>query len=237
MDDDCITYIFYFVLAIIAIGFAGSGLAWLYQNKLPYLIAGASLLCLAFIIWLTKKRSKKKSSSSSALVRQSNRIEQSLADARRAVERETETLKKIRLEVARDELKFEFYRQAHHESRLIADRWYEHKHSAIQARNRLSNGLNRMRQKRRHLEQLLRNAPPRRRRALTLEKQGTQAAIEALTHGLSSLDEEVRRGSRSLNECNQQTGRLRDHIRDHCGIRGQIWFKRLESRKRRIIDN
>lgn len=233
MDDDCITYLVVFFLALVAIGFAGSGLAWLYQNELPYLITGVVLLCAGLVTWFVTTRPRSAPAASTAIVARAQRAERSLAVARHALERETEVLKNLRLEV-RDEINFEVHRQAHRESRLIADRWYAHKHSAIATRKSISTGLTRMQGKKRQLNQRMTTSSSRRRRAIALEVQSTQSVIDALAGGLSSLNQEVNRGSLSLVECNQQTAKLRDHIRDHCGAKGQRWFNRLEARKRDI---
>lgn len=235
MDDDCITYIVCFLLALVAVGFAGSGLAWLYQNQLPYLITGVVVLCAILITWFMGTRPRRTTADSREIADKADRAARSLAKARHTVELETEALRRVRLGV-RDEINFKVYRQAHRESRIAADRWYAHKRSALETRRGISVGLNKMREKKGRLERNLEHATSRRRRALVLEKQRTQSLIDALSSGLSSLNEEVDRGSRSLTEFNQQTGRLRDHIRDHCGPEGRRWYNRLESRKRNIID-
>ncbi|WP_330452346.1 MULTISPECIES: hypothetical protein [unclassified Streptomyces] len=234
MDEDCATYFIYFLAILVAIGFAGQGLFWVYQHHLPYLIMAAATLCGILVFRLRKGRRGKTSAAPRALVAQAARAEQSLARARESLERESQALANIQFR-AHDEVNFQVHKQAHRESRIIADRWHAHKRTALKARRSISGGLNRMRDKNRRLERDLNSATPRRRRALTREIQGTRSAVEALSRGLTTLNAEVDRGTRSLTTYNQRTAALREHIRNHCGPQGRRWYERLEARKRKII--
>ncbi|MFI5888100.1 hypothetical protein [Streptomyces sp. NPDC051554] len=224
------------VLVLLAISYAIQGLVWLFENELVYFILGIIAVCTLAVAYYRQGRSVKTPVDTKAIVAQAHQAEQRLVESRRALEREAEALKSLRLEV-RDEVNFEVYRQAHRESRIIADRWYKHKRSAIETRNGISTSLSKMREKKRSLDQRSSSSSHILRRRSSQEALGTQSVIDSLYGALSSLNGEVDRGTHSLTSYNQQTGRLRDHIRDNCGPKGARWFAQLEERKNRIIDN
>ncbi|WP_405861052.1 hypothetical protein OG407_24030 [Streptomyces sp. NBC_01515] len=224
------------VIVLVAIGYAIQGLAWLFDNERVYLILGVGALCVLAVAYYRLSRPVKAPVDTKVIVAQARQAERLLVESRRALEREAESLKNLRLEV-RDEVNFEVYRQAHRESRIIADRWHKHKRSAIETRSGISVGLSKMREKKRNLDRRSSSSSQMQRRRVLQEVQATQSVIDNLQGAMSSLNSEVDRGAKSLTSYNQQTGRLRDHIRDNCGPKGKRWFAQLEERKNRIIDN
>jgi predicted outer membrane lipoprotein len=168
------------------------------------------------------------------LAAKARRAEAELKEARRALEREAASLERLRLE-KRSEIHFELLRQRHHESRIIADRWYEHTRNARKIRRSASAGLTKLREKKRTLARRRDSLSRGHRSSVVSELQATQHIIDQLYGSLSSLDQEIERGRRGLTEYNRQTGALRDHIRDNCGVKGRLWYERLEARKRKSV--
>ncbi|GAA2648726.1 MULTISPECIES: hypothetical protein [Streptomyces] len=219
------------VIVLTAIAYAIKGLGWLVENEPVYLVLGVLAVGAIAYFWYRSGRPATSRVDTGAMVTRARRSEQLLVESRRVLEREADALQNLRFEV-RDEVNFEVYRQAHRESRLIADRWYEHKRSAVETRKEISAGLNRLRANKRRLDRM--SGGTTRRGRFNQEAQAAQSVIDSLDQALSSLSAEVSRGARSLDAHNRQTGRLRDHIRDHCGPRGRRWFEQLQARKKRV---
>ncbi|MGW2270738.1 hypothetical protein [Streptomyces yangpuensis] len=222
------------IIVLAAIGYAIEGLGWLVENEPVYLVLGVLAVGAIAYFWYRSGRPATLRVDTGAMVTRARRSEQLLVESRRVLEREADALRNLRFEV-RDEVNFEVYRQAHRESRLIADRWYEHKRSALETRKEISAGLNRLRANKRRLDRMSGGtSPATRRRKFSQEAHSAQSVIDSLNQALSSLSAEVSRGAQSLDAHNRQTGRLRDHIRDHCGPRGRRWFEQLQARKKRV---
>jgi hypothetical protein len=214
-------------LVLIAVGLYGSGLIWLVIDAWPYLLLVAIIGAAIAIAYVRNRRAQDtravRAIGSEAIVSHARQSERVLAESRRALERESAALEQARL-TTRGELNFQLLAQRHHESRLTADSWYRHKQTAVEAKTRISSELGKLHASKRQL-----NGKRSKGRARLAAE--AQAAIVQLNSGPSSLSEEIRRGSTAVTEYNQQTGRLRDHIRDNCGPRGQRWFDELEARK------
>ncbi|MFJ6211788.1 hypothetical protein ACIQGZ_00320 [Streptomyces sp. NPDC092296] len=225
-----------FALALLAIGFIGWGIAWLFQNELPYVVLALVLAAIALIAWYRSSRSTSRvpAAASGSALADARAVRRRLSDISSGLERESALLASMRL-VAHDEVNFALYRQRHYESLLLADRWYALKRSAVQTRGTLSGVLNRLREDKRQLARKRDRLPARSRAGTVRQLQATQSTIDDLYGALTALSAEIDRGSLRVKECNDRTAVLRDHIRDHCGAEGRRWYARLEARKRKKI--
>lgn len=235
-----------FVLVLVAVGFAVDGVVWLFQHELPYVIlffvAVIALFLLVAYVRSDAHEPKGRTRGASTLdtarriVAQARQAELRLSEARLVLERESRTLERLRLE-KRGEIYFDILRQRHFESSLVANKWHAHTSSTQKIRRNVSSGLTQVREKKRQLARMRDGSSQARRPKIISELQQTQLFIDQIYAALSSLDGEIERGRTSRQQFNNQTGDLRDHIRDTCGQRGKLWYARLEARKSRSLTN
>jgi hypothetical protein len=209
---DGTTLIVIIVALLIAVGFLGDGVAWLVIHETGYCIAAASLVvvtlvCWAVTAWRSSVASRRRITRSIA---RANRARAAVEASRRSLERKSVELKRIQTSYHED-ISFTVLINHHNESRVLADRWYEHKRQAQKTHSEMSGGLQKLR--------------------TTHGKSAT--IIQGLRQSLSLLSAEIARGGQAVTEFNSQTGELRDHINAHCGRQGREWYQRLEERKRR----
>jgi len=239
MDIGGFLIVLFVVLVVLAYAFIGIG--WLIHHELPYVILFFVVIVVAFLIYLYMGGSadeRKKASGSSLtpaaarrVAAQAHQAEQRLSEARRALEREALALEQLQFKV-RDDLNFDIYRQRHHQSFTIADRWYEHKREALKTKRTVSDCLQQVREKKHHLDQKREHSTRHTQRAsIAGALQDTKEMIATLTTTLSSLNEEFQRGSLQVTAYNIQTARLREHICNNCGSKGRRWCEELRARK------
>jgi hypothetical protein len=199
------------VILLVAVGFIGDGVAWLVIHETGYCIAAASLVVVLLFCWaLTAWRSSMASRRGiTKNIARTNRTRATVEASRRSLELKSTELRRIQSS-HRADIGFKVLVDHHNESRLLADRWYEHKHQAQKTQSEISVGLHKLH---------------------TVHGKKV-AVVQSLRQSLTLLTDEIDRGGRAVTEFNGQTANLRDHINTHCGRQGREWYQRLEERKR-----
>jgi hypothetical protein len=208
---DGATLLVIIVALLIAVGFIGDGVAWLVVHETGYCIAAASLAVVLLVSWAltTWRFSAADRRKVTRGIARTDRARATVEASRRSLERKSTELRRIQSS-HRADISFKVLVNHHNESRLLADRWYEHKRQAHRTQDEISGGLHK----------------------LSTTHGKTTTIVHALRQSLSLLSEEIARGGRAVTEFNGQTAGLRDHINAHCGQQGREWYQRLEERKR-----
>lgn len=224
--------------------YASPGLAEFWANGKPYVFLFLGVVGVgAFVIFYMDRQYAPpvsatdiakdiKAVDATRVVAQARQVETDLRETRKVLEREIDSLERLQFTL-QDEIHFKLFTQRHNESRLIADRWHEHKREAIEARESISTALNELRGKERRFTKLRDGASAKQRSDISIEIQTTKVAINRLCEINGSLGQEISKGRRFLDVYNKRTRDLKLHIRDHCGPKGRLWYERLEERTRR----
>lgn len=222
----------FIVLVLLAYLFQGIG--WLFTHELTWVLVGLSLVAAVIVFFVVAilvqlftgeqapaaRRDIKKLQSAGTTA---NQAIATLRKDRAVLERKARELEELRNSV-RGSINFHILAQRHHESRLLADRWYAHKRQAVRSKKDLAAGIARFNG---HARQVTRQSDSRRSR----EIETTRSTINQLSRITNVLQDEIDRSGAALDKYNQQTGSLRDHIRDTCGTRGTKWYNDMQARK------
>jgi hypothetical protein len=226
-------------LVLVILGYLFVGIEWLFENELVWVIVGLSIIGAAILffviaagsaIFLPDGEASTASRDIEAMRSAETKANQAITTLKKdraVLERKSRELEELRLSV-RGSINFQMLAQRHHESRLMADGWHRHKREAILSKKDLSTGI-------RRLDGHIRQSNSR----LSRESEAAHSTVSRLSGLARTLQSEIDRSGGALDEYNQQTADLRDHIWHSCGDRGVKWYNDLQARKntRRSIDD
>ncbi|GAB3168138.1 hypothetical protein GCM10027059_30340 [Myceligenerans halotolerans] len=165
-------------------------------------------------------------------LRKAHAASEELARARQEFERKRAALQQ-KIDEGLHKLNFETLRQDHRESREVADVWYRHVKQAGRARYSISNTIEDLKKDRKRLARKRDRARGTAHNPLLTELESLQTTIDATYTTVESLREGIDQGYTMLDDFNQRTGQIRDHIRDNCGLAGREWYESLMQRTER----
>lgn len=196
-------------------------------------LLGAGALGAVFLFWVSLDadsapstvKSEHDRKEAAVAVRAAVKEREQVVAARIKLEQSSQALNRLRVSATAN-IGFQVLVQRHHESRLLADSWYQHKRNAEQSEKSLQRSISALS---RNKDLLSKSASTS--SVVRAEITATTTAIDGLRQNLTLLTAEVRRGRAALDQHNIATGKLRDYIRDNCGARGQKWYADMQARR------